>query len=164
MAAAKKVAEVIDSNFETKPTMAYTKEDKAIIKQLTEGEVVLTGEETSEELKTMLDSFVLEGGDAPTEQEVVDGVPNKLPIRTEDLLINGKVHKLPIYFVAALQGGKQAMYAPTGQRASHAYSVGDPVDLNDPSSEKGTAYINKAAAKFNAMRRRNVIPGETTIG
>lgn len=142
----------------------YTKEDKAIIKTLKAAKVELTGEESPDEIKTMLGQYEIDGAEEATEAEEVDGVPNKLPIRTEGIVINGKEHSLPVFFVATVKGGKQALYDYQGKRVSPAYGATDTIDADDSKAELGTRYVNKAAAKFNAMRRRNIIPGETQIG
>lgn len=141
----------------------YTKADKLAIKALKAAGVELTGEESSDELQTLVGQQEIEGAEAATEAEEVDGVPNKLPIRTETLLINGKPHELPIFFVATVKGGKQALYDYQGKRVSPAYGATDRYQ-GDDSSILGTQHINKAAAMFNAMRRRNIIPGEAQIG
>lgn len=141
----------------------YTKEDKAAIKTLKAAGVELTGEESSDELKTLVGQQEIENAEAVTEAEEVDGVPNKLPVRTETILINGKPHELPIFFVATVKGGKQALYDYQGKRVSPAYGAGDKYQ-GDESSILGTQHINKTAAVFNAMRRRNIIPGEAQIG
>ncbi|OLS16000.1 MAG: hypothetical protein RBG13Loki_0378 [Promethearchaeota archaeon CR_4] len=155
------VGEVVDT---TIPTVAYTKEEKAVIKKLTGYGIELTGEESGEELNTALEAYELENGDDVGEAEVVDGVPNKLPVRTESILIAGKAQALPIFFVATVKGGKQALYDYEGRRVSPAYGATDRIDGGDATSEFGTRHIAKAAAKFNAMRRRNIIPGEKHIG
>lgn len=141
----------------------YSKEDKAMIKKLKAAEIDLTGEESSDEIKTLSDQLDLNSIEPGTEQEEIDGVPNILPIRTEEIEVGGKVHQLPVFFVATVKGGKMALYSYTGQRTSPAYGPEDPYDAS-PLSPRGVQYIAKAAAKFNAMRRKNIIPGETQIG
>lgn len=141
----------------------YTKKDKANIKLLKAAGVELTGEESSDELLTLVGQQEIEGAETPTEAEEVDGVPNQLPVRTEGIVINGKPHQLPIFFVATVKGGKQALYDYQGKRVSPAYGATDRYQ-GDDSSILGTQHINKAAAVFNSMRRRNIIPGEAQIG
>lgn len=146
---------------EPAPGIVYSKEDKAVIKKLVAGGVELSGKETTEELDTLRLELEANSTEDAGEAEEVDGVPNSLPVRTEDFDLAGKKIKLPIFFVATVKGGKQALYSYTGQRASPAYGTDDTVDPNDTSSEKGLKYIAKACAKFNAMRRKGVLPGET---
>lgn len=143
----------------------YTKEDKKIIKRLKAAGQELTGEESSEELATL--NTVLdqeEGAEGATEAEEIDGVPNKLPVQSETISIAGKDHALPVFFVATVKGGKKALYDYEGRRVSPAYGAEDRVDNTTKDAELGIKYVNKACAKFNAMRRRNIIPGEANIG
>lgn len=142
----------------------YTKAEKALIKKLKGADIELTGEESGAELQTLSDQYDLENTDEITEQEEIDGVPNKLPIKTEKLEIGGKPHDLPIFFVAIVKGGKHALYDYQGKRVSPAYGADDVVDPGSVGSIKGQGHIAKAAAKFNAMRRKNIIPGEAHYG
>lgn len=142
----------------------YTKEDKKKIKALKLAGVELKGTESSDELNTLHLAMEEEGREEGTEAAVVDGVPNSLPVRTESIIINNKPHELPVFFVATVKGGKQALYDYQGKRVSPAYGATDRVSDDVADAELGTRYINKAAAKFNAMRRRNIIPGEKEIG
>lgn len=142
----------------------YTKEDKDAIKKLKAAGKELTGEESSDELKTLLEAQEAEDRDEVTEAEEVDGIPNKLAPRTEALKVANKDVNLPVFFVATVKGGKQALYDYQGKRVSPAYGPEDRIDPSNSSSELGVKYINKAAAKFNAMRRKNIIPGEAQIG
>lgn len=143
--------------------ITYTKEDKLKIKQLKDAGVELSGEESPEELNTLifeLDAKDSEGEDSIAEE--IEGIPNKLPPVTEEIEVHGKKLKMPIYAVTAVKGGKFAMYSPTGQRVSPAYGVDDilPGSEKDVNPTKGLTYIRKACAKFNIMRRKNLIPGE----
>lgn len=142
----------------------YTKEEKATIKSLKAAGVELTGTESPDELRTLAEQQELENREEGTEAEVVDGVPNQLPVRTEKIVLNGKEHNLAVFFVATVKGGAVALYDYVGRRVSPAYGAKDPVDPTDEKSALGSNYINKAAAKYNAMRRRNIIPGEKTVG
>lgn len=140
----------------------YTKAEKILIKKLKLAGKELTGEETPDELNTLSLALEQEEAVAPSEAVEEDGIPNKLPVRFEEIQIAGKPAKLSIYFVAAVKGGKMALYAHTGQRVSQAYGPDEMYDAE--STVKGVSYIQKAAAKFNAMRRKNIIPGEAQIG
>ncbi len=139
----------------------YTKEDKANIKVLKDAGVELTGDESSEELATLATAHEMEDRPEDTVAEEVDGIPNQLPPKTEEIEIHGKKMNMPMYVVTAVKGGKFALYAPTGQRVSPAYGDDDILPGSEGSNPtKALQYIRKAAAKFNIMRRKNIIPGE----
>jgi len=141
--------------------IAYTKEDKARIKRLKDKGVELSGEESPEELETLSIVEDQEEIEEAPEQEEVEGIPNKMPPRTETIEVGGKKVELPIYFVAAVKGGKQRMYSPTGAAASPAYGVGDFIAGSEGSNPTdGIKYITKACARMNIILRKNIIPGE----
>lgn len=142
---------------ETKP-IKYSKDDKLKIAQLKEYGVELSGTETTGELDTLL-SIEQAKGEAPTEAEELEGVPNNLPPHFEEISVGGKPAKIGIFFVAAVKGGF-ALYNNRGQRASPRYSAGQRVDPGDETSKLGIEHINKAAAIFNTQRRKNLIAGQ----
>ena len=109
---------------------------------------VVNGTEEADLINTMFEALQEEEREEITEAEEVDGVPNKLPVRTEDFTQGGKVVKLPVFFVAAVKGGK-ALFNERGQRVSPVCTA-----ESDPSER----YIAKAAARFNAQRRANRLP------
>lgn len=133
-----------------------SKEDKAAIARLKEAGQELTGEETSAELETMVAALDAEGGDGSTgEREVLAGVPDKLPVKYEILIVSGKETRFPVHFVAAVQGGRFALYNEFGVRISGAYGANDHIDPTDTSSQKAVMAINKMAATNNALRRKS---------
>ncbi len=138
--------------------VVHTKADKVTIKSLEEAGVELKGDETSEELETLAAAQSMKGDDEAGVQEEVEGVPNQLPPRTEPRSLAGKTVNFPVHFVAAVKGGF-ALYNETGKRISPAYAPDQPLD-ESPNATKGVLYINKACAKFNAMRWKNTLPGD----
>lgn len=131
--------------------MAYTPADKKLIKKLKDAGTELTGEETSEELQTLsdgLDVDTAKNADV-TEKEVLPGVPNDLPVRTEKLTVNGKVVTRPIHFVAAVKGGFAA-YGLQGQRISAV--------------EASQNELARKIDRTNSLSRAGKHPGEMAQG
>lgn len=141
--------------------MAYSVEDKKLIKKLKAAGVELTGEESSEELQTKDQAQSLEEKEDSGEAEEVEGIPNNLPIRTTPVKIGNADVKLAIFFVATVKGGKQALYDYEGRRVSPAFGAEDTiagsVTTSTPNGTKGINHINRACAKFNAQRMKNVL-------
>lgn len=143
----------------------YSKADKNKIKQLTEEGVPLSGTESPEELDTLIAALPVEG-EGDSVQEEIPGVPNKLPVRFEVLILANKQYNFPVFFMAAVKGG-QAMYSYTGQRCSPAHSADDVLPGQEGASgtpTKALQYLIKACAKFNAQRRKSVLPGDPELG
>ena len=139
--------------------MAYTKKDKEIIKKLTDAGVELSGEETSDDLKTLLKDNLDE--EEETEQEVIPGVPNKIAPVFEPLPAGSKEKPFALHHVMAVKGGF-AMYNHLGQRISPLLVPGTPL-AGTPDGEKGTdevAYHRKAAANMNAQRKARRLPND----
>jgi hypothetical protein len=111
---------------------------------------VLNGTEEADYINTMFEALQAEEREDNGDAEEVEGVPNMLPVRYEVFQQNGKEVKFPIFFVAAVKGG-QSLYNERGQRVS-------PVCTQD--SDPNLSYINKAAARNNAQRRANRLPGD----
>ncbi len=107
-------------------------------------------------------------GDEDTDEGAVEepGVPNKLPVRTEAIVLANKQYNIGIFFMAAVSKGRQAMYNYHGQRCSPAYSADDILSGSENSSSptKALNYTIKACAKFNAQRRRAMLPGDPELG
>lgn len=110
----------------------------------------INGTEEIDLINTLWEELQQEEREEVSEQEEIDGVPNNLAVRTETLSQNGKDVRFPIFFVAAVKGG-QALYNERGQRVSPVCT---------PTSDPNQGYINKAAARYNAERRRHRLPGD----
>ena len=132
---------------------AYTKATLRKIRELESAGRELSGDETEEVIDTMHEALELEeGAGEVTEAEEVDGVPNKLSPRFEPLRVGGKDVNFPVFFVAAVKGGTR-LYNERGQAVSGVMST-----------QKEQAYIAKAAARNNALRRSNRLPEEFAQG
>ncbi len=129
---------------------AYDKTTKKKAKELILAGKTINGTESADLINTLWEEFQEEDREEVTEQEEVDGVPNRLRPRTETLSQNGKPVNFPIFFVAAVKGGF-ALYNEVGQRVS-------PVCTSETSPNAG--YINRAAARNNAERRRHRLPND----
>ncbi len=149
---------------EVKP-VKYTKADLRKIADLKDANVPLDGTETSAELDTLVAALPVEGADEHAAEQVIAGVPNQLPVKTEIIILANKQYAFPIFFMAAVKGG-QAMYNYQGRRVSPVYNADDilPGSEETSSPTKALQYTIKAVAKFNAIRRKSVLPGDPELG
>lgn len=132
---------------------AYTKVTLRKIRELEAAGRELSGDETEEVIDTMHEAMELEeGGEEATEAEEIDGAPNHLTPRFEPLRVGGKDVNFPVFFVAAVKGGTR-LYNERGQAVSGVMKTA-----------KEQAYIAKAAARNNAIRRSNRLPEEFAQG
>ncbi len=123
----------------------YSKADQKKIKTLTDAGKPLLGDETSEQLDTLM--AALEAGERDEdagERVEAEGVPDKLPVRTELLKIGNKEVNFPIHFVAPVRGG-YAIYNETGVR----------IDFNEDLSS-----LSRKVSRVNALRRAGRLPNE----
>lgn len=122
--------------------MAYSKEDKAIIKALKAADVKLEGDETSEQLADLAAANQIkldkEANDEVTERSEIEGVPEQLPPQMAQSA-NGK-SKYPVFFAKTFKG-KNFIYGPNGVRVSHG--------------EHTPANIGSTIARFNQSIHNN---------
>jgi hypothetical protein len=146
------VDETVAAEYPKAALKNYTKPIQRKIKAMLDEGIALTGEESEGEIETRYADFEQNDVEEATEQEEITGVPNKLPVKTEPMKIQGKDIAFPIHHVAAVKGGF-ALYNERGQRISGVCVEKEQVQ-----------YINKAAARNNALRRASRLPEEMVNG
>ncbi len=164
MAKEKETKKPVGAAEEAAPATKYSKKDQRKIAELTDAGTELTGNETPEQLDTLIAAMEIEGRGEHPEAEVVPGVPNNLPIRTEPIVLANKHYNFAVFFMAAVKGG-QALYNYEGKRVSPAYGPEDILPGSEGSNPvKALQYTVKACARFNAIRRKSVLPGDAELG
>lgn len=140
--------------------------DKKAIKLLTQKDVTLTGDETSEDLAALMATHFPEVEEEGAGDEIVlAGVPNSVPQVYEPQEAGNKGKKFALFQVVAVKGG-HALYNQRGQRVSPVCSAsrvhGRDADIADkqPGEVSEYAYIAKACARMNAERRAARLPGD----
>lgn len=151
-------------NVESVSAVKYSKADQRKVKELTDAGVTLEGTESPDELDTLIAALPAEGADEHAAEQIIPGVPNKLPIKHEVIVLANKKYNFPIFYMAVVKGG-QAMYDYHGRRVSPVYGPDDVLAGSEGSSPtKALNYTIKACAKFNAQRRKSVLPGDAELG
>lgn len=132
------------------------KASKRKARELIDAGKVLVGDESADFINTMYEEMLGEEEGENLPEIVIDGVPNKLPVRHEVIDVKGKKVNYPIFFVAAVKGGF-CMYNELGMRVSA-------VTKNTDEEKDAVSKLNKACARFNAQRKATRLPDELMKG
>lgn len=140
----------------------YSAEDLAKIAELKDKGVVLTLEESSEELDAKLAAHE-DTGDSGVAKEDSE-LPSQLPPRYQAVVIDGKPRRFAVHFVHSVNG-KGALYNEFGTRISPVFGSDDVLPGSEGSSPTNAMRsISKAAVKNNAMRRQTMTTADYLAG